>query len=305
MVSIMEGISDFRQPFVGFERGAIHAGGTRHAERLVGPLRIELAHKIVEAGLLLEEVHAWRPGRFFLQGKMHPFVAPVLLGMTGFDALDRDAQPQPPHGQLGEVEQAVGAGEGETVVGSDGIGQSPLLEQLEEGREGCFFTRRLQGFAHQDEARSLIGDGQGVTVLCVAELELALEISAPQGIGLASGGERRAHGLVAPRLGALHKSMAVEHGVDGAFGWNAHITSQAFDEDFSDFAGTPVGLLALDAHNQGFDLAGELIGIAPWPTGSIAQGLEAVLLIAIEDFVAGFARDAELEADVRHRLALE
>ena len=44
---------------------------------------------------------------------MHALMAAVMLGMAGLDALDADAEPQPPDRELGEVEQAVGTGEGD------------------------------------------------------------------------------------------------------------------------------------------------------------------------------------------------
>src|SRR5262245_22833336 len=64
---------------------------------------------------------------------------------------------------------------------------------------------------------------RGVTVRAVAETELALEVGAPQRVGLCDVHEGCAHGLVTPRLGALHKAMAIEHGMDRALGGDAHI----------------------------------------------------------------------------------
>ena len=43
--------------------------------------------------------------------------------MTGLDAFDGDAQPQPPDRELGEVEQRVGRGEGRAVVRADQMDQ--------------------------------------------------------------------------------------------------------------------------------------------------------------------------------------
>ena len=67
---------------------------------------------------------------------MHALVTAVLLRMARFDALDRDAQAQPPHGELRDVEQRVGAGEGHAVVAANGSGQAALEEQLLEGGDG-------------------------------------------------------------------------------------------------------------------------------------------------------------------------
>ena len=114
---------------------------------------------------------------------MHALVTAVLLRMAGLDAFDRNAEAKPPDRELGEIEQGIGTGEGHAVVGADGERQAALAEQSFEGRAGEVFAGRLQRFAQQQEARGMVGDGQRVAVPPVAELELALEVGAPQIIG--------------------------------------------------------------------------------------------------------------------------
>jgi hypothetical protein len=64
---------------------------------------------------------------------MHPFMAPVLLGMAGGDALEPNAQPQPPDRQLAQAVERVRRGKGHAVVGADGVRQAEILEgALEE-----------------------------------------------------------------------------------------------------------------------------------------------------------------------------
>src|SRR5260221_12967557 len=63
-------------------------------------------------------------------------------------------------------------------------------------------------------------------------------------------------------------------------------------------------LVALKTYDQPLDLLRQLIGVAHRPARSIAQGREPVLLVAIEYFVAGLARYAEIPANVRHSLAI-
>ncbi|HVO02721.1 MAG TPA: hypothetical protein VMT54_11000 [Candidatus Cybelea sp.] len=87
----------------------------------MGPFGIELGHEVVEPGLLLQEVGTGGPGGFLLQGQMHALVPSVLLRVAGLDALDLDAAPEPPDRELGEVEEAVGAGERHAVVGADSV----------------------------------------------------------------------------------------------------------------------------------------------------------------------------------------
>jgi hypothetical protein len=49
-----------------------------------------------------------------------------LLRVARLDALDGDAEPEPPDRELGEIEEGVWAGEGDAFVGADGLWQSAL-----------------------------------------------------------------------------------------------------------------------------------------------------------------------------------
>lgn len=129
--------------------------------------------------------------------------------------------------------------------------------------------------------------------------------SAHQRVGLRDVREGGAHGLVTPRFGALHKAMAIEHGMDRALCGDAHIAGEALDEQLSDLAGAPVGALTLGADDETLELGRQLVGIAPGPPRAIAERFEAVLLVAIEDLVAGLAGDAELAGKIGHGFTLE
>ncbi len=96
-------------------------------------LGVEFAHEIVEPGLLLKAVHAGGAAGLCFEGEVHALVAAVLPGMAALDALDGDAEAQPPDREVGEVEQGVGAGERDAVVGADGAGQAAFAEQALEG----------------------------------------------------------------------------------------------------------------------------------------------------------------------------
>ena len=100
------------------------------------PFGIELLDEGIEAGLLLQAVHAWWSGGFLLQGEVHALVAAVLLRVAWLDAFDCDAEAEPPDRELGEIEQGIGAGERDAVVGADGLRQATLGEQLLEGGNG-------------------------------------------------------------------------------------------------------------------------------------------------------------------------
>ena len=77
-------------------RGAV-LGGCGVVEGLVGALVVIALEEAIEPCLLLQEVGGGRFGGFFLEHEMHAFMAAILLGMAGFDALDTDCEAQPPH----------------------------------------------------------------------------------------------------------------------------------------------------------------------------------------------------------------
>jgi hypothetical protein len=225
--------------------------------------------------------------------------------MSGLDALDGDAEPEPSDGELGEIEEGVWAGEGNAIVGSDGAGQAALAEELLEGGDGEVFAGRFEGFAEQEIARGVVGDGQRIAVLAVAELELALEIGAPEFVGGGPDGERGSGSAVTGAADRLDEAVPVEHGMDRALGRNADIAIQPPDQELADLAGAPMRLVALEADDQAFDLGRQLVGIAYRSARAIAERLEAVLFVAVEDLVAGLARDAELPADLGHRVTVQ
>ena len=113
----------------------------------------------------------------------------VLLRVAWFDALYGDAEAQPPDGELGEVEEGIGAGEGHAVIGADGGRQAALAEQMLEGGNGGILADRVERLAQQQIAGGVVGDGERVAVLGVAEPELAFEIGTPEIVGRRPGGK--------------------------------------------------------------------------------------------------------------------
>jgi hypothetical protein len=142
----------------------------------------------------------------------------------------------------------------------------------------------------------MVGDGQRIAVPPIAELELALEVGAPQINGSSARRQRRAARAVARPAGALDQAMAVEDRMDGTFARNPDIAVEPPDQQFPDLARAPVRLLGLEADNQALDLLRQLVGIAHRPPRAIAQGLKPVLLVAIENLVSGLAGHAEFPA---------
>jgi hypothetical protein len=67
---------------------------------LARPLSVVLGHERIEARLLLEDVGGGRFRGFLLEREVHPLVSAVLRRMSGFGALEVNAESQPPHGGI-------------------------------------------------------------------------------------------------------------------------------------------------------------------------------------------------------------
>ncbi len=80
---VVEGIVDIGQASVRARRRLIEFRGTSDLQSFVRTLLVEYLDKLVEAGLLLQEVGGGGFGGLFFQGEMHAFVASVLLRMPG------------------------------------------------------------------------------------------------------------------------------------------------------------------------------------------------------------------------------
>src|SRR5260370_15343336 len=179
------------------------------------------------------------------------------------------------------------------------------MEELVEGSNGEVLAGRFKGFAEQEIARGVVGDSQRKAVPAIAELELALEIGAPEVVWRGAGRERRAGRPVPRPPRDLDQAVPVEHGVDRALGRNADIAVQSADQELADLAGTPMGLVALGRHGQALDLPRQLGGVANRPARAVGQRLETVFLVGLEDLVAGLARNAERATDPPRRVAVQ
>ena len=98
----------------------------------------------------------------------------------------------------------------------------------------------------------------------------------------------------------LDQAVPVEHGVDRALGRNPDVAVQSADQELADLTGTPMGLVALGRDDQALDLPRQLVGVANRSARTVGQGLQTVFLIALEDLVAGLARNAERATDLAH-----
>src|SRR6267142_6896646 len=93
--------------------------------------------------------------------------------------------------------------------------------------------------------------------------------------------------------------------MDRAFGRNPDIAVKTPEEELADLACAPVRLLSLQPDNQSLDRLRQLVGVAHRPARPIAQRLQPVLLVTIENLVAGLTGYAEIPADVGHSFAIQ
>jgi hypothetical protein len=96
--------------------------------------------------------------------------------------------------------------------------------------------------------------------------------------------------------------MTIEHGMDGAFGWDGGVGESA-EQTLANLASTPAGVLTFHVQNIAFHLEGKLVGVAIGTPASIGQSLHPTFLVAIEDLVASLAGDTKLPAKISRRLA--
>src|SRR5271166_3601845 len=151
----------------------------------------------------------------------------------------------------------------------------------------------------------MVGDGQRITVSAVAELELPLEVSAPQVVGRSAFGQWRTVGSIAGFAHSFDQAMAIEHSVDGAFGGNPDIAGQAADQKLANFACAPMRFVAFEVDDQAFDLRRELVGVAHGPARTIGEGLQPMFVIAVKDLITGLAGYAEIPTHLRHWLSVQ
>jgi hypothetical protein len=98
--------------------------------------------------------------------------------------------------------------------------------------------------------------------------------------------------------------MTIQDGVNRAACRNLHFARQPSEEALPDLAGAPIGFLVLGRYDGRFDLLGQLVGIAMGAPGTIREPLQPAFFIALEDLVAGLARDLKLAAQRGHALAV-
>ena len=104
--------------------------------------------------------------------------------MPGCDALEADAEPQPPNREFAQAVARVRGREGHTVVGANRLRQAEILEGALEDTEGIPLLRGRERFAGEQVPRRVIGDGERIAIALIAEQELPFVVGAPERVRL-------------------------------------------------------------------------------------------------------------------------
>jgi hypothetical protein len=63
-VAVVQGVCEIGQAVITARRGRVELGGALHVKGFVRSFLVEFFYELVEAGLLLQAVHAWRVASF-------------------------------------------------------------------------------------------------------------------------------------------------------------------------------------------------------------------------------------------------
>ena len=113
-------------------------------------------------------MRSWRPFCWGWPGLMRSMAMPSRSHQTA--SLDR-------------LKRALGLAKGTPLSERMACGSPRSAKSRSKAVTASVLAGRFEGFAQQQEARGLVGDSQGIAVSAVAELELALEVGAPQVVG--------------------------------------------------------------------------------------------------------------------------
>jgi len=78
-----------------------------------------------------------------------------FVGMAGLDALNTIPRPEPPHGELAQVEQRMCGSERHTVIAADVVGQAALLKKPCQHRE-AYCPGSKKGFTGEEETAGVV-----------------------------------------------------------------------------------------------------------------------------------------------------
>src|SRR6266404_5109252 len=195
--------------WIGAWRGAIDAPRCLSSQRLMAAFPVIFLEKRIILALLLREIALRR--YCFLQGSMHPFVAPVLGRFSWLDPLRLNSQLDPPFRELADAAQCQ-RGERRSVVGADHLRQSGLPKDPLKPRLHFLVPGSLKRATQKQIPREIVADGQRITAAAVAQQKVALKVCTPTLIGGATLSKGFAIGShAAPPLAGLNQTRTLQN----------------------------------------------------------------------------------------------
>lgn len=119
---------------------------------------------------------------FLLEGTVHPFMPPVLLRMSWFDALRHNPHLDPPRGQRRQSSSAY-RGKGRAIVSADSLRQAVLPKNTLKYRTHMSIVRLGENLAAKKHTGTSVADSQRIAANSVTGANPTLEIGAPDTIG--------------------------------------------------------------------------------------------------------------------------
>ena len=284
-------------------RRGVHVQRRAHVERLMWTLVVVAPSESVECGLLRAYGRSRRFRGFVLQCPVEAFVPPVLLRMPGLNEDWLDTQTQQPNAEAREPAQPTRP-ERRTVVAEHRTRQAQSPEHPLEPVLYVLQLRRDHRAAFERGPTEDVVDRQRVTARAVTDLEPTLVVDRPHIVGRV----RFDHGCRLWRTGRSttlsrpNDASPIEHAVNRATRWEV-FSCEFARQHRQDLLRPPCRVGPAHPQDGPFHLGRGLIGVLHGGPRAITKPLWAVLLVPLEELVAGLAADPEANAQVRHGLA--
>ena len=238
-----------------------------------------------------------------LQGAVHALVPPVLLRVSGLDALVRDAELGPPHGQPRQASNGR-AGKRRTVIGA----YRPRQPILAEGgfKDGSYALR--VGLLHRLAAQKItapgIGDGQRIDAPSIATLEPALEIGAPDAVRLHRMRQRLGVRLGPATLLARHDQSGTLDDLAHRAGCRPRSSRLISLQNPLQLARTPAHVRLAQLQHCALDCGSRLVGMLLRSPVQFHQAHDSMQAVTSKPRVTGIAAYAKPGTKLPHRLLI-
>src|SRR6476659_3824776 len=276
---------------VGSRRGHVAVARWHSPQRIVGSLHVVVVLEPIKASLLSAQTVS-RSIDVGFERAMHPLVARVLFGMARADALQPNAQLEPPDRQARQPTQRYRSERG-AVVAADRLGQAVLAKAALHVRPYRLLTGMEQPLAQQQITTAVVRQGQGITPAVVAQAKVSLEVHAPQGIGRARVAQYAAlHGPRCSAFTRLDQPVALEQLAHSAARWQA-FSLPFHAQPIEHLTRTELGIAPLHLQQLRDHARLHRVAMMVRRTRARLKTSGTFVLIARQQNVAALARDAK------------